>query len=71
LGRAESSTEVSGRADPLPAMMDEGSLEVGGRTEVKLSASEVVWLEAPESVTQSVTVGRVKTMVLKELPNDW
>jgi hypothetical protein len=46
---------VTRRDDPLPAMMDEGSVEVGGRTEVKLSASEVVWLRAPESVTQSVT----------------
>jgi hypothetical protein len=41
-----------------------------GRTEVKLLASEVVWLEAPESATQSVAVGGVKAMVLKELAND-
>jgi hypothetical protein len=32
-------------------MMDEGSVEVGGRIEVKLPASEVVWLETPESAT--------------------
>ncbi len=44
--------------------MDEGSVEVVGRTEVKLPASEVVWLEAPESATQSVTAGGVKAMVL-------
>jgi hypothetical protein len=50
--------------------MDEGSIEVGRRTEVKLSASEVVWLEAPESTTQSVTLGGVKAMVLKELANN-
>jgi hypothetical protein len=35
--------------------MDEGSVEVGGRTKVKLLTSEVVCLEAPEFVTQSVT----------------
>jgi hypothetical protein len=46
------------------------SVEVGGRTEVKLPASEVVWLEAPESATQSVTVEGVKAMVLKELANN-
>jgi hypothetical protein len=51
--------------------MDEGSVEVVGRTEVKLPASEVVWLEASESVTQSVTAGGVKAMVLKELANDY
>jgi hypothetical protein len=50
--------------------MDEGSVEVVGRTEVKLPVSEVVWLEAPESATQSVTTGGVKAMVLKELAND-
>jgi hypothetical protein len=61
---------VIGRADPLPITMDEGSVEVGGRIEVKLPASEVVWLEAPESVTQSVTAGGVKAMVLKKLAND-
>jgi hypothetical protein len=61
---------VTGRADPLPTTMDEGSVEVGGQTEDKLSASEVVWLEAPESVTQSVTAGGVNAMVLKELAND-
>jgi hypothetical protein len=30
----------------------------------------MVWLEVLESVTQSVTVGGVKTMVLKELANN-
>jgi hypothetical protein len=57
-------------ADPLPTMMDEGSVEVGGRTNVKLPASEVVWMEALEFTTQSVTVGGVKAMTLKELAND-
>jgi hypothetical protein len=50
--------------------MDEGSVEMVGQTEVKLPASEVVWLEAPESMTQSVTAEGVKAMVLKELAND-
>jgi hypothetical protein len=63
--------EVIGRANLLPTMMNEGSVEVGGRTEVKLPASEVLWLEAPESTTQSVTTGGVKTMVLKQLANDY
>jgi hypothetical protein len=66
----ESPTEVTGRADPLSTTMDKGSVEVGGRTEVKLPASDVVWLEAPEFVTQLVTAGGVKAMVLKELAND-
>jgi hypothetical protein len=62
---------VTKRADPLPTVMDEGSIKVGGQTEVKLPASEVVWMEAPESVTQSVTVEGVNAMVLKELANDY
>jgi hypothetical protein len=61
---------MTGRADPLLTTMDEGSVKVGGQTDVKLSASEVVWLEAPESATQPVTVGGVKVMALKELVND-
>jgi hypothetical protein len=31
----------------------------------------VVWLEASESTTQSVTTGGVKAMVLKQLANDY
>jgi hypothetical protein len=50
--------------------MDEGSIKVGGQTEVKLPVSEVVWLEVSESATQSVTAEGVKAMVLKELAND-
>jgi hypothetical protein len=52
-------------------MMDEGSVEVGGRTEVKLPASDVVWLEALESATQSVTTEAVKAMVLKDLAKNY
>jgi hypothetical protein len=51
-------------------MLYEGSVEVGGRTEVKLPASEVVWLDVPESATQLVTAKGVKFMVLKELANN-
>jgi hypothetical protein len=49
--------------------MDEGSVEVGGRTEVKLPASEVMWLEVLESTMQSMTAGSIKAMVLKEVTN--
>jgi hypothetical protein len=48
---AESPTEVTGRANLLPTMMDKESVEVGGQTTVKLPAPKVVWLEVPESVT--------------------
>jgi hypothetical protein len=46
--------------------MDEGSVGKRDRTEVKVLAVEVVWLEAPESVTQSVTAGGTIVMVWKE-----
>jgi hypothetical protein len=49
-------TEVTGTDDPLPTTTDKGSMGRGGQTEVKLTALEVMWLEAPESMTQSVTV---------------
>jgi hypothetical protein len=70
MGRVESPTEVIRRADPLPTMMDEGSVEGDGRTQVKLLAYEVLWLEVSRSVTQSVTTGGVKAIVVKELVND-
>jgi hypothetical protein len=70
IGKAESPTEVTRRADPLHITIDEGSVKLGGRIEVKLLASEMVWLEATESVTQLVTAVRVKAIVLKELAND-
>jgi hypothetical protein len=37
-----SPTDVARRVDLLPTMIDEGSLEFGGWTTVKLPASEVV-----------------------------
>jgi hypothetical protein len=46
-----SPTEVTGRADMLPKMIDGGLVELGGWTIVKLPASKVVWFEAPESAT--------------------
>jgi hypothetical protein len=55
---------VTGRADPLPTTMDEGS------TEVKLPTYEVAWLDASESTTQSVTAGSVKALVLKEVDSN-
>jgi hypothetical protein len=59
-------TEVTERDDPLPTTMDEGLVGRGGRTEVKLPALEVVWLETSEYATQSVTVGGTIIMVWKE-----
>jgi hypothetical protein len=47
-------------------MMDEGSVGRCSQTEVKLPALKVVWLEALESVTQSVTMGGTIVMVWKE-----
>jgi hypothetical protein len=70
LRRAESPTEVIERAGLLSTMMDEGLVEVGGYTEVKLPTYEVVWLEVPESTIQSVIAWGVKAIVLKELVND-
>jgi hypothetical protein len=46
---------VTERDDPLPTTMDEGSVGRGSRTEFKLPTLKVVWLEAAESVTQSMT----------------
>jgi hypothetical protein len=65
-GKGCITTKVIERDDLLPTMMDEGSMGRGGRIEVKLSALKVVWLEAQESMTQSVTVGGTITMVWKE-----
>jgi hypothetical protein len=59
-------TVVTRRDDLLPTTMDEGSVGKRDRTEVKVLAVEVVWLEAPESVTQSVTAGGTIVMVWKE-----
>jgi hypothetical protein len=47
-------------------MMDEGSVERGGRTEIKLLSLGVVWLEALEFVTQSMTAGVTIIVVWKE-----
>jgi hypothetical protein len=63
-------TEVTRREDPLPTMMDEGSVGRSDRTEVKLRTLEVVWLEAPESVTQLETTGGTIVVVWKEWASD-
>jgi hypothetical protein len=65
-----SPTEVTGRDDLLPTMIDEGLVELDRRRVVRLLTSEVVWLKAPKSMTKSVTVRGVKGMILKELASD-
>jgi hypothetical protein len=69
----ESPTEVIGREEPLPTMIDEGVDEFKGRGLEILPAKVVVWCEAPESATQSWTElgGSWSVMVLKELARDY
>jgi hypothetical protein len=43
----------------------------GSQIEVKLLTLKVVWLEAPESVTQLVTAGGTIVMVWKERTNGY
>ena len=57
---------VTGRQDPSPTMMEEGQEGCGGRTEERISASGVVWKEAPESAIHLVLTGGVSPMVLKD-----
>jgi hypothetical protein len=47
-------------------MMDEGSVGRGCQTEVKLPSLKVIWLEASESATQSMTAGGTIAIVWKE-----
>jgi hypothetical protein len=57
--------------EPLPIMMEQGWKAEGGQGEEMLPEYGVVWLEAPESATQSVMgVGAVSSMVLKESARD-
>ena len=66
-GMTESPTEVTGRAEPLPTMMEEGHEGGGGWVEVRIPASGVVWKEAPESAIQSAEeTGEVRVVVLKD-----
>jgi hypothetical protein len=65
-----SPTKVIERTNPLPTMIDEGTVDLKGWKVVKLLAYEVVCLEAAESATQSMTMGGVTIMVLKELVKD-
>jgi hypothetical protein len=57
--------------EQLPMMMEWGWKAEGGREEEMLPEYGVVWLEAPESATQSVAgVRGVSSMVLKEPMRD-
>src|SRR6185437_9477567 len=47
-------------------MIEEGQEGCGGRIEERITASGVVWNEAPESAIHSVLVGGVSPMVLKD-----
>jgi hypothetical protein len=42
-GRTASPTEVTGRADPFPTMMEEGREGWTGEVEDRIHASGVVW----------------------------
>jgi hypothetical protein len=63
---------VTGRVEPLPTTMDEGLAEFKGRGLEILPTEGVVWCEAPESATQSLTElwGGCSAMVLKEFTSD-
>ena len=59
-------TEVTGRQDSSPTMIEEGQEECGCRTEERIPASGVVCKEAPESAIHSVLTGGVRPMALKD-----
>jgi hypothetical protein len=66
-----SPTEVIGRTDPLPTMMDEGVEGLGGRKREMLQRSGVVWFDAPELATHSVSEsGCWSIIVLKEFASN-
>ena len=71
-GTTESPTEVTGRVEPSPTTIDEGLAEFKGRSLDILPTDGVVWCNAPESTTQSLTElrGGCNAMVLKELASD-
>ena len=52
-------TEVTGRQEPLPTMMEDGQEGWGGRMEERRLGSGVVWYEAPESAIQWVRTGGI------------
>jgi hypothetical protein len=54
-----SPTEATGRMDLLPTMMDEGITGLGGRKRVMLPRSGVVWNDALELVTHSISEGGI------------
>jgi hypothetical protein len=66
-GSTKSPIEVTGKIEPLPTTMERGWKAKGGRGGEILCGYRVVWLEASESATQSVTgVEGVSSIVLKE-----
>jgi hypothetical protein len=56
----------TGIYSPVGDCERKGSVGRGGQTKVKLPALEVIWLEALESVAQSVTTGGTIVTVWKE-----
>jgi hypothetical protein len=63
---------VTGRVEPLLTMIDEGLVEFKGRELEILLTERVVWCEASESSTQSLTDlwGGCSAIVLKEFVSD-
>jgi hypothetical protein len=66
-----SPTKVTERTDPLPTTIYEAIAELKDQKPIKLPMFGVVWLEAPEFAAQSVTVGGVMIIVLKELVREY
>jgi hypothetical protein len=64
-------TKVICRTDPLPPMMEESITELGGRKREMFTGSGVVWFEALESMTHSISEGGIWcVIVLKMLANN-
>jgi hypothetical protein len=71
-GRIVSPTEVIGRTDPLPTTMNEDIEKLGGQKREMLAGSGVVWFDALESVTHSLSEGGIwSVIVLKELASNY
>jgi hypothetical protein len=70
-GRTVLPTEVTGKTDPLPIMMDEGIAGLGGQKREMLPGSGMVWFDAPKSATHSVSESSCySAIMLKELVSD-
>jgi hypothetical protein len=61
-----SPTEVTGRMDSLSTMLDEGTLELGGREREReiLPGLGVVWFDTLELATHSVSEDGVLSVVM-------